>query len=623
MPFTRNPHGSDFFISFNSADRGWAEWIASELEAAQYKVIYQSWDFQPGSNFVLEMQKATTQSQRTIIVLSPAFLSAAFPQPEWAAAFAQDPTGAKRTLVPIRIQPCKPEGLLAQIVYADLVGLNEADARKALLAAVNPVRPAPGSIPFPATQPAQPVPEKKPFPGALPARCNLLGARNPHYLDRDGLLARLAESLTKGHTAALTQTLAGLGGVGKSTLAREYAHAYAASYDTIWWVAAEQEATLITDLAHLARAAQVADADTKDIDAAPAAIRWLRGEARWLLIFDNAVDPAALAPWLPGAGHVVITSRNPHWRGLGETLPLAVFTPAQSADFLADRTGITTEREAALALAEALGGLPAALELAASYIEQNVITLAGYLALLQKHAVKLLEPVAQAFQVSVKKLSPASLLLLRQLSCLAPDDVPRSLLMEDELAFNAALSALVRYSLVDVKGDGLFTHRLVQSAVRGGDGVLADVVETLNAAFPYSQQDLATWPLSGRLFPHVLALEAHTQALPSPPESLGRLLNQAGLYALNVRSDLTAALRLLRRALAIAEQVYGPHHPTVAIRANNIGMILQDQGDLAGALIYAQRALAILQQTLGPDHPNTRTAAKNLASIQAALVTPG
>ena len=203
--------------------------------------------------------------------------------------------------------------------------------------------------------------------------------------------------------------------------------------------------------------------------------------------------------------------------------------------------------------------MPAALELAASYIEQNVITLAGYLALLQKHAVKLLEPVAQAFQVSVKKLSPASLLLLQQLSYLAPDDVPRSLLMEDELAFNAALSALVRYSLVDVKGDGLITHRLVQSAMRGGDGmppdVLAGVVRKVNAAFAYQKQDLATWPLSGRLFPHVLALEAHTQALPSPPDSLSRLLNKAGLYALRVRSDLTAALRLLRRALAIAEQV--------------------------------------------------------------------
>ena len=90
----------DFFISYNKADRTWAEWIAWQLEEARYSVIVQAWDFRPGSNFVLDMNRATKEAERTIAVLSPDFLAAEFTQPEWAAAFAKDPTGEKGLLVP-------------------------------------------------------------------------------------------------------------------------------------------------------------------------------------------------------------------------------------------------------------------------------------------------------------------------------------------------------------------------------------------------------------------------------------------------------------------------------------------------------------------------------------------
>ena len=55
----------DFFISFSSADRAWAEWIASELEAAGYTTFFQHWDVGPGSNFMLEMHKAAALSDRS------------------------------------------------------------------------------------------------------------------------------------------------------------------------------------------------------------------------------------------------------------------------------------------------------------------------------------------------------------------------------------------------------------------------------------------------------------------------------------------------------------------------------------------------------------------------------
>lgn len=159
----------DFFISYNKADRTWAEWIAWQLEKAGYTTVIQAWDFRPGSNFVWNMQQATAETQRTIAVLSPDYLNALYTQPEWAAAFAQDPTGKHGTLLPIRVRECELKGLLSQIVYIDLVGQVEEVARKVLLAGLNQERvdlttaPAfPGIAQYPGTTPPS-------FPGGLSA----------------------------------------------------------------------------------------------------------------------------------------------------------------------------------------------------------------------------------------------------------------------------------------------------------------------------------------------------------------------------------------------------------------------------------------------------------------------
>jgi hypothetical protein len=133
MPASSGRAARDFFISYNHSDRAWAEWIAWQLEAAGYSTLLQAWDFVPGSNFVLEMDKAAQQARRTIAVLSPSYLAASFPQPEWGSAFADDPAGAERKLVPVRVAQCDLAGLLGQIVYVDLVGLDEAQARERLL----------------------------------------------------------------------------------------------------------------------------------------------------------------------------------------------------------------------------------------------------------------------------------------------------------------------------------------------------------------------------------------------------------------------------------------------------------------------------------------------------------
>lgn len=124
----------DFFISYNSKDKAWAEWIGGILENdAGYTTVIQAWDFVAGSNFVLEMQSASSRADRTIIVLSQNYLDAEFPQPEWVAAFVQDPTGKNRRLIPIRVGECSPTGLLHAIKYIDLLGLDAQTASQVLL----------------------------------------------------------------------------------------------------------------------------------------------------------------------------------------------------------------------------------------------------------------------------------------------------------------------------------------------------------------------------------------------------------------------------------------------------------------------------------------------------------
>lgn len=125
----------DFFISYNRADRNWAEWIAWKLEEAGYTVIIQAWDFRPGENFVLKMQNALQTTNRTIIVLSEDYLKSSFTAAEWAAVFATDPAAKMRKLVPVRVRECKPDGLLAPLVYVDIMDLAEADAEAVLLGA--------------------------------------------------------------------------------------------------------------------------------------------------------------------------------------------------------------------------------------------------------------------------------------------------------------------------------------------------------------------------------------------------------------------------------------------------------------------------------------------------------
>jgi hypothetical protein len=127
----------DFFVSYTQADRTWAEWIAWQLETAGHSVLFQGWDFVPGSNWIQFMQDGIVHAARLIAVLSSDYNKSAFGAAEWQAVWASDPTGAQRRVVPIRVEDCPRPGMLTGIVGIDLFGVPEPKATQRLKDAVD------------------------------------------------------------------------------------------------------------------------------------------------------------------------------------------------------------------------------------------------------------------------------------------------------------------------------------------------------------------------------------------------------------------------------------------------------------------------------------------------------
>jgi hypothetical protein len=276
----------DFFISYTGKDKAWAEWIAWVLEAAGYQTVIQAWDFTAASNFILQMQGASADATRTIAVLTPDYFKSAFTKPEWAAAFVDDPTSAQAKLIPVRVVDFKPPSLFKAINYIDLVALDNAGAEKLLLGAVEQIvkgkRGKPATRPnFPGTAQPPTAATRPPFPGTQTQRefvHNLPFSLNPFFTGREQLLIDLHAALHRQTAAAITQPQAvhGLGGVGKTQLAVEYAWANHADYDAILWAGAAAAADLHANVARLATVLRLPQAEAREQEVRVAAVRdWL------------------------------------------------------------------------------------------------------------------------------------------------------------------------------------------------------------------------------------------------------------------------------------------------------------------------------------------------------------
>ncbi|MFD0665983.1 FxSxx-COOH system tetratricopeptide repeat protein [Thermocatellispora tengchongensis] len=363
----------DVLISYAPEDRMWADWVAALLEQAGFRVTVHALH-EPDIADDVEHARFTA----TIAILSAAYARAFH---SWASV--QEPAAdGPSDMIVLRVTDVRLTPPFNLRPPADLVRLGQDDAIEVVLRAVSRLRSG-----HDLRVAADSLSVR--YPGTAPTLWNV-GTRNAAFTGRNATLETLRNELLGSNKAVvLPQALYGLGGVGKTQVALEYAHRFAADYDVVWWISAEQRDLISPQLAELARqmGLPVTDSVVETAEAARDALR--RGEpwSRWLLIFDNAEDPEDIEPFLPGGGfgHVIVTSRNQLWSSVASPLEVDVFSLDESVEHLIRRVPRLSRAEAEQ-VAEALGNLPLAVEQAAAWLSETGLPASEYVWELQTQA---------------------------------------------------------------------------------------------------------------------------------------------------------------------------------------------------------------------------------------------
>ncbi|MEK6259044.1 MAG: tetratricopeptide repeat protein, partial [Planctomycetota bacterium] len=655
---------ANFFISYTSADLQWAEWIAWHIKDAGHVVEIQAWHFRDGPPVVGQIDEAIARADLTVAVLSPEYFDSQWCKLEWQTAYTREIGDKQIRLLPVQIKAGQLPPVVNTKARVILLNLSETEARERLLQAIDGPAGVPEKAPvYPGPPPAFPgtTPKSTERPSTVPEVrhkvWNIPHHRNPNFTGRDELLQLLREALTSGKPAALVQALHGLGGIGKTQMAVEYAYRHRGDYECVWWVRAEEPLTRTGDLAALAQALGLPEGNAQDQRIAVEAARlWLSEHSEWLLVLDNVPHPNDLDGLLPQQtnGHILITSRDPNWGERATPLKVEVFERPVSVEFLLKRTqdqgsgtpnfkrrrndalleNQTDDRRrlkfgvpdpgpvdhAADQLAEQLGDLPLALAQAVAYMTETQTSLAKYLDLFQKRRSDLWgkehaplgrqETVALTFGLNVEKLSdPAAVELLNVCAFLAPDDIPRSLFLQggkhlpanlaavvtDELAFNEVLRTLRSFSLVEVTDESFSLHRLVQAVCR-------DRLE--RASQPPKQQKNSKTPEVSAT--HASAAAAVKLVDAAYPEDM---LTNIAVWPL--------LQRLLPHARAAAEQAeqFGIEPNATGRLLNCVGLYLQIRAEYAEAKQILIRAARVNETALGPEHPEVAISINNLGTV--------
>jgi len=456
---------------------------------------------------------------------------------------------------------------------------------------------------------------------------------------RDEALGVLERALDAHGGAVVTQAVYGLGGVGKSELALQYAAAHRGNYGLVWWISAVDAVQVEAGLAALAGrlCPPVAMAGTT-ADAAGWATGWLQSHAGWLLILDNVEDQADIEPLLGqlGDGRVIVTSRrDADWGRLADPVRLDVLDPAAAIQLLILRTGQPgrSDAQAAAQLAAELGYLPLALDQAAAYIVRQRVSLAAYLASLRQDPARMhakgtsaQQTIARLWDLHIKVIherSPQASAMLGVLAHYAPDAIPRAMLggsapREDT---DEALGLLASYSMITLTPDTVSIHRLLQAVIltQPGHGAGDDApsprdtaLDWLGLAIPDNPStNVAAWPLLRVLVTHAEALAGHFPP-GQQPQALGRVKNEIAMF-LYSQGDYAQALPLQQSGLAVYEAVLGPDHLYTAILQANLACTYCELGRYADALPLQERALALAEASQGPDHRDTAILLANIA----------
>ncbi len=511
-----------------------------------------------------------------------------------------------------------------------------------------------------------------PEPQAMLPPCSWMGQlrRNPLFVGRESDLRALA-TLLKGKEAATVNqapsvVISGIGGIGKSQLAIEFAYRYGKYFaGGVFWLACANPTQLQSEVAACGGVGLVEVRDWSELKL-PDQVRLVR-EA-WaaptprLLIFDNCEDAALLAAWRPSSGgcRILVTSRQDVWpASMGViALPLRVLPRIESLALLGKHRSDLAQHPALDALAAEVGDLPLALHLAGSYLEtyrddptfgDPTMFLAELRGpnLLAHEVMQGLEvsysptghelSVAKSFAMSLNQLEPADATdvaaraLLARAAHFAPGEpIPRQVLLtslapdaEDRPAQKQAVRALQRLrglGLIDASdSDAPRLHRLLAAYARQAcpdPAALEDVERELLAELT-ARRDAGGYIASiNDLLPHLR--HVIETALPRADERAALLANELADY-LHQIADYAAARLLLERALAIRKAVFGPMHPDTANSFNSLGKLLYAQGYYAAARPLYERALAIWETNLGPQNPVTVQGLNNLAVLLYAM----
>ncbi|MEU8148954.1 tetratricopeptide repeat protein [Nonomuraea sp. NPDC048901] len=496
--------------------------------------------------------------------------------------------------------------------------------------------------------PRRPLPES----GTVQVPAGLAGLpRRPAatFVGRDAALTAIRQALQDGTgPGVISQAVLGLGGVGKSELALQYAHRHRGQYRLVWWIDADGPDLIRAGLAAFARALacgidSVAAEQATVEEAAAWALSWLAAHPDWLVIFDNIEEAADIEPYLAGLahGHVLITTRRDiGWHYLGITpVPLELLPRSASVALLAGLVGPSDSANVSKLeeLAEQLGDLPLALTQAGAYINRTPrTTVAKYLRLLKEapgrmHAATPVggdseRVVAKVLALShdrIQSVNPLAIQVLNLLACMGPDNMPCSILNAipgaDEPAVDEALALLASYSLITSTtkpGDGILgseedlvsVHRLIQAVTLARleperrDSISAGAAALISAALPEDPRRPEAWPVCRALLPHARAVLAPT----SPTLwAIALSLGHSGDY----RTARDLFLEIHNRV----NSSLGADHPDTLATRHEHALWMGEAGDPAAARDQLADLLPIRERILGADHPDTLDTRHNLA----------
>lgn len=472
--------------------------------------------------------------------------------------------------------------------------------------------------------------------------------RTKNFTGREDILDRLRESVSGQVTAVLPHALQGMGGVGKTALAIEYAHRYALEYDLVWWIPADQPALVRASLAALAEQLGLPSAAETGIDTAAAAVlnelRQGHPSSRWLLVFDNADQPEDLNEIIPrGPGHALITSRNHRWQSVVETVEVNVFSRSESTEFLAKRAPKSFEESEAAKLAEELGDLPLALEQAGALQAETSMSIEEYRRLLRQRVSELMDEgkspdyprsMTAAWKLSVSALEqqlPEAVELLRCCAFFGPEPIPRDIfrrgtqpgetrvgkLLADPILLARAIRELGRFALVKLDGRSIQVHRLIQALLREElseaeqESYRHEVHLILAAGAPKNPDDRRLWPLYRELVAHVTSSATQLERCRVPEGRRFALDMVRYLYRSGGRQSARA---FAQRFIDQWTKDSGLDDPTVLDAKRHLGNALRDLGRYSEAFPIISDTLERSRRILGEKNALTLTLINSFAA---------